>query len=53
MLANWCDSDKQQMDRLFRVSGLMREKWDGNLSNHGKTYGEITIATAVSSARSK
>jgi putative DNA primase/helicase len=53
MLAYWCDNDEQQMDRLFRASGLMREKWDGNLSNHGKKYGEITIATAISSAKSR
>jgi len=35
-----------QMDRLFRLSGLMRSKWD---ERHGtQTYGERTIATAIS-----
>ena len=28
MLAFWCGGDTDQMDRLFRESGLMREKWD-------------------------
>ena len=28
MLAFWCGGDTDQMDRLFRQSGLMREKWD-------------------------
>lgn len=27
-LAFWCGGDIEQMDRLFRESGLMREKWD-------------------------
>lgn len=35
----------QQMDRLFRRSGLMRQKWD---EKHGtQTYGELTIRKAV------
>ena len=34
-----------QMDRLFRLSGLMREKWD---EKHGEaTYGESTIRNAI------
>ena len=28
ILAFWCGGDTDQMDRLFRESGLMREKWD-------------------------
>lgn len=33
--------DRIQLDRLFRNSGLMREKWD---ERHGdKTYGDLTI----------
>ena len=28
ILAFWCGGDTDQMDRLFRQSGLMREKWD-------------------------
>src|SRR5699024_481429 len=34
-----------QMDRLFRLSGLMREKWDRQQS--GSTYGALTIAEAI------
>ena len=39
------DTDKAQMDRLFRQSGLMREKWD-SLRGAG-TYGNISIEKAV------
>lgn len=28
ILAYWCDRDIDQIDRLFRQSGLYREKWD-------------------------
>src|SRR5699024_9171825 len=28
ILAFWCGRDMEQMDRLFRKSGLMRNKWD-------------------------
>lgn len=31
MLAFWTGGDKEQMDRLFRQSGLMRAKWDERL----------------------
>ena len=27
ILAFWCGRDIEQMDRLFRKSGLMRKKW--------------------------
>lgn len=46
MLAFWTGCNEEQMDRLFRASGLMREKWDRKQS--GSTYGCITIAKAVS-----
>ena len=37
--------DAAQIDRIFRRSGLMREKWD---ERHGQqTYGEMTIAKAL------
>ena len=50
MLAFWCGGDVFQMDRLFRQSGLYREKWD---ELHGDmTYGMITLNKAVSSAHS-
>ena len=45
LLAYWTGNDKNQMDRIFRHSGLIREKWD---EKRGKqTYGEITIDTAI------
>ncbi len=37
--------DAAQIDRLFRTSGLMRDKWD---EKHGaKTYGQMTIDNAL------
>jgi putative DNA primase/helicase len=41
MLAFWTQ-DPEQIDRLFRQSGLMRWKWDRPYAN-GQTYGERTI----------
>jgi hypothetical protein len=35
------------MDRLFRQSGLMREKWDEVHFADGATYGERTIERAI------
>lgn len=41
MLAFYCNGNKEQMDRLFRQSGLYRPKWD---EQHGAdTYGNMTI----------
>ena len=48
-LAFWTGRDVARMDRLFRQSGLMREKWDRKQS--GSTYGAITIQNAVRSCR--
>ncbi len=45
MLAFWCRCNTDQMDRIFRGSGLMRDKWDRQQS--GSTYGKITIEKAV------
>lgn len=47
MPAFWCGKDIEQMDRLFRQSGLMRDKWDRVQS--GTTYGRITLEKAISS----
>ena len=45
MLAFWTGCDFDQMDRIFRASGLMREKWD---KKHGiNTYGDMTITKAI------
>lgn len=40
-LAFWTGKDMPRMDRLFRRSALMRDKWD---KMHGKsTYGQMTV----------
>ena len=49
ILAWWTNGDPARMDRLFRQSGLMREKWDRKQS--GTTYGAITIKSAANSTR--
>lgn len=44
-LAFYTGNNAAEIDRLFRQSGLMRDKWN---ENHGQgTYGERTIAKAV------
>ena len=45
LLAFWTGKDFAQMDRLYRQSGLMREKWDRRQS--GSTYGKLTISKAI------
>jgi hypothetical protein len=49
LLAFWTGRDAGQMDRLFRSSGLMREKWDRRLGT--STYGAATIAKAIVDCR--
>ena len=44
ILAFWCGRDMEHMDRLFRKSGLMQNKW--YLKQSGTTYGQITLETA-------
>jgi hypothetical protein len=44
-LAFWCAGDASRMDRIFRSSGLMRDKWDSRRG--GTTYGAQTIARAL------
>ena len=46
MIAFWT-KDPAQIDRIFRLSGLMRGKWDERHSSDGRTYGEMTIAKAI------
>ncbi|MFB6140709.1 MAG: hypothetical protein ABEJ26_09785 [Halosimplex sp.] len=43
LLAFWTGGDRTQMDRLFRDSGLIREKWDERHFADGSTYGEKTV----------
>lgn len=45
MLAFWCSKDPAQIDRIFRTSGMMRQKWDRPTA--GSTYGAITIQRAI------
>ena len=49
LLAFWTDRVAARIDRLFRRSGLFREKWD---ERHGaQTYGERTIDKAIAGCR--
>ena len=41
MLAFWCGGDTEQMDRLFRHSALMRDKWERD------DYRTATLTNAV------
>lgn len=50
MLCFWCGCDEEQIDRIFRSSGMMRPKWDRKQA--GTTYGAITVRNAVSSCQS-
>ena len=47
MLAFWCGNVEEQIDRIFRASGLMRDKWDRMTGD--ATYGQITIRNVVAS----
>ena len=46
-LAFWSCKNREQMDRLFRQSGLMRPKWDDRHHASGATYGEETLTRAL------
>jgi putative DNA primase/helicase len=45
MLAFWTGGDRARIDRLFRRSGLYRDKWDEDRGE--QTYGEQTIAKVL------
>lgn len=45
LLAFYTGKDAAQIDRLFRQSGLMREKWDRKQNR--STYGAETISAAI------
>jgi primase-polymerase (primpol)-like protein len=49
MLSFWCKGDIERVDRLFRQSGLMRDKWDRPCG--AMRYGERTLATLSLQAR--
>ena len=47
ILAFWCGGARGRVDRLFRRSGLMREKWDRRTGD--ATYGVQTMKAALQS----
>ena len=47
MLCFWCGNVEEQIDRIFRSSGLMRDKWDRMTGD--RTYGQIPIRNAIAS----
>jgi len=49
-LAFWTAKDPARMDRLFRRSGLFRDKWNRN-ARSGETYGQGTIREAIEKTR--
>ena len=51
LLAFWTGGDAVRIDRLFRNSALMREKWDERHTADGTTYGQMTIAKSLHSRR--
>jgi putative DNA primase/helicase len=46
MLLYWTNNDTSQVDRLFRQSGLMREKWHRPIKG-SETYGDRLIQDAI------
>lgn len=47
LLAFWTGGEAQRVDRLFRRSGLARDKWDDVHYADGSTYGEKTVERAI------
>ena len=45
MLAFWCGGDTAQIDRLFRQSGLMREKWERSDYSSATLENGVAITT--------
>jgi putative DNA primase/helicase len=50
MLNFWTGGNAEVIDRLFRQSELYREKWDKRHYGDGKTYGQATVAKALTGA---
>lgn len=46
-LAFYTAKDANEMDRMFRQSGLFRKKWDQIHYADGSTYGEVVINKAI------
>jgi putative DNA primase/helicase len=51
MLAFWTGKDAERIDRLFRQSGLIRDKWDEKHYSDGRTYGQAVVQQAVTKAQ--
>lgn len=52
-LAFWTGKSATRMDTMFRETALMRDKWDViHFTDTNETYGERTIATAISTTTS-
>lgn len=49
MLIFWTSGDVGQIDRIYRSSAMMREKWDRK--QRGSTYGNITMQKCLSTYR--
>jgi putative DNA primase/helicase len=47
LLVYWTGGDPARVDRLFRQSGLTRDKWDKCHYSDGRTYGRATIDKAL------
>ena len=47
-LAFWSGRNAAQIDRIFRTSGLYRDKWDNHVYSDGTTYGSRTVTNACS-----
>lgn len=52
-LAIYTKCNKEQIDRIFRKSGLMRDKWDVVHHSNGETYGSETINRSITWALPK
>lgn len=48
-LAFWSGKNKEQMNRIFKSSGLYRQKWNEKHHASGATYGEETLDKAIES----
>lgn len=52
MLAYWTNKDPEQIDSLFRQSGLYRDKWDTiHMTGEGLTYGQMTVNRAIENSK--
>ena len=52
LLAFWTGNNAEQMDRMFRQSRLIRDKWDViHDSGNRRTYGQMTIDRAIAGCR--